>query len=81
MKTTIEISDDPAGKARVPAASENISFHSLIERGLRLALRASRDQDRFKLRDASVGGRGLQAEFRDAEWSRFREAAYEGRGG
>ena len=36
---------------------------------------------RFVLRDASVAGRGLQREYRDADWARIREAAYEDRGG
>ena len=35
----------------------------------------------FQLPDASVGGRGLQPEFRSTDWSHIREAAYEERGG
>ena len=35
----------------------------------------------FQLPDASVAGRGLQPEFRSADWPRIREAVYEGRGG
>ena len=81
MKTTIEISDDLARKARAHAASEGTTLRALVERGLRQVLRADRKPHRFKLRDASVGGLGLQAEFRDADWQRIREAAYEGRGG
>ena len=38
-------------------------------------------RSRFHLRDASFGGRGLQPEFRDGDWQRIREAAYEGHGG
>jgi hypothetical protein len=34
----------------------------------------------FRLRDASFGGNGRQAEFRGADWERLRETAYEGRG-
>ena len=59
---------------------ENITLRALIEHGLRLALRSDGDRGRFKLRDASVGGRGLQPQFRDADWARIREAVYEDRG-
>ena len=52
----------------------------MMERGLRVVLRASR-RERFELKDASVGGRGLQPLYRDAEWARIRESAYEDRGG
>ena len=81
MKTTIEISDDLASKARAHAAKEGTTLRALVERGLRQVLRADRERRRFELKDARVGGRGLQAEFRDADWRRIREAAYEGRGG
>ena len=81
LKTTIEIADDLAGTAKAYAARENITLRSLIERGFRLVLRVDSQRDRFKLRDASVGGRGLQPLYRDAEWARLRESAYEDRGG
>ena len=81
MKTTIEIADDLARAAKAYAAKENITLRSLVERGVRLVLRADSQPDRFKLRDASVDGRGLQPHYRDAEWARIRESAYEGRGG
>ena len=80
LKTTIEIADELARAAKAHAARENITLRSLIEHGLRLALRTDGDQDRFKLRDASVGGQGLQPQFRDADWARIREAVYEDRG-
>ena len=81
LKTTIESADDLARTAKAYAARENITLRSLIERGLRLVLRADSQRDRFKLRDASVGGRGLQPLYRHAEWARLRESAYEDRGG
>ena len=59
-----------------------MTLRSLIEHALRLTLRAADGhQDQFKLRDASVGGRGLQPQFREADWARIREAVYEDRGG
>lgn len=81
MKTTIEIADDLAKQARTHAARENTTLRSLVERGLRLAMRADGHRRRFILRDASVAGRGLQRGYRDADWTRIREAAYEDRGG
>lgn len=81
LKTTIEIPDDLARTAKAHAARENITLRSLIERGLRLVLRADSQEARFELRDASVDGRGLQPSYRDAEWARIRESAYEDRGG
>ena len=81
MKTTIEISDDLARAAKAHAARENITLRELFERGLRMAMKADRRAAGFTLRDASVDGHGLAPEFRDADWSRVREAIYEGRGG
>ncbi|MCY4565764.1 MAG: DUF2191 domain-containing protein [Gammaproteobacteria bacterium] len=81
MKTTIEITDDLARKARAHAARENTTLRSLVERGLRLAMRDDGHRQRFVLRDASVAGRGLQRGYRDADWARIREAIYEDRGG
>ena len=78
MKTTVELSDDVASIAKAYAVREGITLRSLIERGLRLALRA--DEQRFELQDRSVAGRGLQAPYRDADWSRIRESIYGGRG-
>ena len=80
MKTTIELSDELANVAKTYAAEHKITLRSLVERGLREVMRVDRQRSDFKLRDASVGGRGLQAEFRDADWSRIRDAVYKGRG-
>lgn len=80
MKTTIEISDDLIRTAKALAARENITLRALIERGLRLALRSDRKEKRFRLRDASVAGKGLQAPYIDSDWARIRDSIYEGRG-
>jgi hypothetical protein len=81
MKTTVEISDALADEAKAVARREKTTLRALIETGLRQLLRERRRRVRFQLRDASFGGRGLRAEFRDGDWQRIREAAYEGRGG
>lgn len=80
VKTTIEITDDLALKAKRYAARHGVTLRAVIEEGLRLRL-AEPARSPFELRDASVGGEGLQPDFRDADWSTLREAAYEGRGG
>ena len=80
VKTTIEIADSLFERARAFAAEKRITFRALVERGLREVLRKERQRPEFQLRDASVAGRGLQAEFHDADWQRMRGAAYEGRG-
>ena len=81
MKTTVEISDELAYEAREVAASDATTLRALIEAGLRKVLRDRRKRTRFRLRDASFRGRGLQADFQSAGWNRIRDAAYEDRGG
>ncbi|MDE0149900.1 MAG: hypothetical protein OXM58_16160 [Rhodospirillaceae bacterium] len=84
MKTTVEISDGLAEEVKAYMAQEGVTFRSLVERGLIEVLRAGQAPAPFTLRDASVGGRGLQAAFREAGqdriWDRIRDAAYAGRG-
>lgn len=79
LKTSVEIADSLARKAKAHAARNNITLRALIERGLRMAMREDEEKQRFTLRDASVGGHGLQSEYRDADWARLRAAAYEDR--
>jgi len=80
MKTTVEIADALARDAKELAAREGTTLRELIENGLRAILREKRKKAAFQLRDASFRGKGLQPEFRGADWERIREAAYEGRG-
>jgi hypothetical protein len=81
MKTTVEISDALAAEAKALARREKTTLRALIEAGLRQLLRDRRRRGHFQLREAGFGGRGLQPGFRDGDWQRIREAAYEGRGG
>lgn len=76
MKTTIEISDAILERAKTVAAREGTTVRALVEDGLRQILR-NRRPSTFKLRDASVGGKGLTPEFKDAGWERIRDALYE----
>jgi hypothetical protein len=80
LKTTIEISDSLLDQARRVAASEGTTLRALVDQGLRQVLASKRRGTAFKLRKASVKGRGLQPALQGADWERLRELAYDGRG-
>jgi len=80
MKTTVEISDAILSAAKATARREGTTLRSLVEEGLRLALERRSRGERFRLRDASVGGEGLQAGVRGASWDEIRDLAYGGPG-
>ncbi len=81
-KTTIDLPASLLSEAKELAAREGTTLRALVESGLRNVLDRRRHgrNARFRLRDASVDGRGLQPEFRGAEWDRIRDATYDGRG-
>ncbi len=75
MKTTIQIADALFLRGKEVAAAEGTTFRALVEEGLRIALqRRSGASTPFELRDASVGGDGLQP---GRSWALPRELAYE----
>lgn len=80
MKTTVEISDSLLAAARAVAAREGTTVRALIEEGLRVAIDRRKRPKRFTLRDASVGGEGLQPGFSLERWAEIRDAIYAGRG-
>jgi hypothetical protein len=80
MKTTVEISDAVFAAAKETAHREETTLRALIEEGLRLCIeqrQQKRDTEPFRLRDASVGGSGLQPALRDASWEQIRALIYE----
>ena len=79
MKTTIRIPDELAARAKAFAARERTTLRAVIEQGIRLVLREARSPEPFRLRDASVGGNGLQSEFEGFDRARIRDAACRGR--
>jgi hypothetical protein len=81
MKTTIEISDALLSEAKRLAAREGITVRTLVEQGLRHAIRERRAHAKFQLRKATFHGDGLNPDIAGLEWDRIRELAYEGRGG
>lgn len=81
MKTTVELADDLALKARELAAKKGITLRAVLEDAIRLSLAHESRRETYRLPHRSVGGKGLQQEFKDKTWSEIREAAYEGRYG
>lgn len=80
MRTTIDVSDALLEAVRERAEAQGTTLRALFEEGLRAVLAAETSPPRFVLRDASVGGGGLQPEFRTAGWAEIRSTSYEGRG-
>jgi hypothetical protein len=81
MKTTVEISDPLLREARKLAAREGVTLRTLIERGLQRVVTETKQNAPFKLRRASVKGKGLQPGAQNASWDQLRDLSYEGRGG
>lgn len=80
MKTTIEVADALLEDAKKVAARDGTSLRTLVEAGLRRELHERHEVKPFKLRDASVTGHGMRAEFAEGGWERVRDAIYEGHG-
>lgn len=76
MKTTVDLPDELLLEVQRLAREERSSIKSLMEEGLRAVIVRHRSASEFRLRDASVGGHGLQPRFREAGWEELRAAAY-----
>lgn len=76
MKTTIELPEALFSKAKRHARKHKTTLKALIEEGLRHVLASKTDEASFKLRDASVNGKGLNPEFHEAGWEQLRDAIY-----
>ena len=81
MKTTVDISDPLMREAREAAVREGRTLRSLLEEGLRKVLSGRRKKGRFRLRDGSFRGKGLQQGVDLSNWEKMRSLIYEGRGG
>ncbi len=77
MKTTVDISDALLDAARQLAARERTTVRSLIEEGLRHVI-GRRGRAKYRLRDASVPGKGLHPDLDGKGWDAVRDRIYEG---
>ena len=80
MKTTAELRDDLLALAKKRALRQGTTLRSLLEEGLRMAIRHRSDAAPFVLRDASVKGQGVQPGVVEGSWEQVRDEIYEGRG-
>jgi len=80
MKTTVEISDALLSEVRSLAAREGVTLRTMVERGLHRVVAETKHAAPFKLRKASVMGKGMRPELRDASWDTLRDLIYKGRG-
>ncbi len=81
MKTTVEISDPLMREARKAAEREGRTLRSLLEEGLREVLAGRERKRKFRLRDGSFKGKGLQTGVDLSDWETIRSLIYEERGG
>ena len=80
MKITMEIVDSLLAQARRLAKRDGVTLRALVEKGLRSIVARRSGRKRFKLRKASVRGRGRQPGIGEGRWDVMRDLAYEGRG-
>ena len=80
MKTTVEIPDALLEAARRVATRRGVTLRTLIEEGLRQAVKSDTRRSPFRLQDASVGGSGMDPAFEQADWEKIRDVIYTGRG-
>lgn len=82
MKTTVEIPDSLFKAVKTFGHKKNMIFKEVLEAALVSYLEQRHNsKTKFKLKDASVCGRGLAPGLQEGDWAQIRNLAYEGRGG
>jgi hypothetical protein len=80
MKTTVELPDGLLREAKRVARRRGTTLKALLEHGLRLTLAEAKTPSPFTLRDASVGGHGMNPELAGHGWDAIRDLTYKDRG-
>ena len=75
MKTTIDLSDALLTAAKAHAAQHRTTLRALVEQSLARTLREAKNAPAFKLKDASVRGKGQAPAARAQPWSAILAAA------
>lgn len=81
MRITLNIADSLLDEARSVSRRDGTTLRALVEQGLRLALEERSQTIRFRLREASVDGLGLQPTAEGLSSDTLRELSYGDRGG
>lgn len=82
MKTTVNLADGLFEDARRVVEEQGVTFKELVETGLRREVeRRLQAPPPFRLRDASVGGEGLQPGVDVSDRESLHPLIYAGRGG
>ena len=76
MKTTVHIPDTLLAEAQAIAAREKTTLKALVSEGLQKVVHDRGAAKPYKLKDLSVGGRGLNPELEGASWEKMRELIY-----
>jgi hypothetical protein len=80
MKTTVDLPDGLLDEAKALAATRKTTLRALLVEGLRWVVAQRRKRSRFRLRDASVKGKGVQPGLTEGDWGPIRDLIYRGRG-
>jgi len=82
VNSTIEIPDSLFRRLKSLAAERRTTLKALVQAAIRQMVGSgSRRQRGFRLRQASVRGKGVQPGIREGRWADFRSLIYEGQGG
>lgn len=76
VKTTVDLSPELLLEVQQLARQQSRTMKSVLEEGLRAVISRYRQEQRFRLSDASVGGSGLRPSLRDDSWDELRAATY-----
>jgi Bacterial antitoxin of type II TA system, VapB len=76
MRTTVDLPDELLLEVQQIAREQNRTMRSVMEEALRATIARYQRVQAFELPDASVGGNGLQPEFRGVGWDELRAVAY-----